>query len=148
MALGFALAWPTVTAADQQKSGQPSQQYGGSASGQRNLEDRVVARLADRGALASIEVRTNERGEVTLSGSAPSERAKQRALRTVRQTPGVRDVKDQVKVEPRMARTGATRTARLTTETASPFIRRSARAPVVMAAGWALLTTPAARRTA
>ena len=69
----------------------------------RLLEDRVFARLAQRDALADIDV-TATRDIVTLTGTVAREHAWRRAPRIARQTPGVRDVEDRLEVRPPDAR--------------------------------------------
>lgn len=57
------------------------------------LEDQVVIRLARSPALAGSQVKVaSEQREVTLTGALPSKKARERAERIARRTPGVRSV--------------------------------------------------------
>lgn len=90
---------------------QPKQQGGPPQGGrqdrqsrvERMLEDRVYVRLAEEawaGGDFDVQVQNNT---VTLSGTVPSEQAKQRMLRITRRTFGITDVRDQLKVNPSVA---------------------------------------------
>lgn len=50
---------------------------------------------------ASITVDTENRGHVRLQGTVPSETARAKALEVARSTKGVRDVRDDLRVEPK-----------------------------------------------
>jgi hypothetical protein len=71
----------------------------------RQLADRVFLRLAESPSLAMADIRvTADRQTVTLAGAVPSEEARRRAVWLAGTTPGVRDVRDQLSVDPAAAR--------------------------------------------
>lgn len=89
--------------AEQQRSTIRPEHWGQRGSG-RMLEDRVFLRLAER-AWAGADFKVAARGDtVTISGTVPTQEAKQRVLRVVRTTPGVVDVRDQLKIDASAAR--------------------------------------------
>jgi osmotically-inducible protein OsmY len=65
------------------------------------VEDRVYLRLAERAwAGADFKVSAERDGTIILSGTVPNDESRQRMLRIARRTPGVRDVRDQMRVDP------------------------------------------------
>ena len=93
----------------QQRSGpQPGRPQDRQSRIERMLEDRVYVRLAEQAwAGGDFDVQVQE-NTATLSGTVPSEQAKQRMLRIARRTFGITDVRDQLKVNPSVATPPAT----------------------------------------
>lgn len=74
------------------------------------LEDRVFVRLAEEAwAGGDFEVQADG-NTVTMSGTVPSEQAKERMLRVARRTLGVTEVRDQLTVDPAAGRASAAAT--------------------------------------
>lgn len=107
------VAAPTFSAADpQQQRGQ--EQRGQGAQQQRraaprddrsSLEDRVFVRLAERAyAGADFSIEDRGQGVVAIKGTVPSEDQRERVLRIVRRTPEVREIRDELRVDPPVAR--------------------------------------------
>jgi osmotically-inducible protein OsmY len=70
------------------------------------LQDRIYVRLAERAwAGADFDVKVN-RGVVTLSGTVPTEQAKRRIVSLARRTPGVMEVREQLRVDPAVGARG------------------------------------------
>ncbi len=67
---------------------------------ERLLEDQLYVRLAERAWVGGDFKASVNQGVVTLSGTVPSEQAKQKMLRIARQTAGVTDLRDQLRVDP------------------------------------------------
>lgn len=67
---------------------------------ERLLEDRVYVRLAERAWVGGDFKASVSRGVVTLSGTVPTEQNKQKMLRIARQTVGVTELRDQLRVDP------------------------------------------------
>jgi osmotically-inducible protein OsmY/sporulation protein YlmC with PRC-barrel domain len=90
---------------DQARGQQPTDQQ---ALQDRALADRAYSRLAEqaRGYIADVEIAAARNGEITLGGLVPDEQARQDALKIVRETQGVKNVVDQLKVDEK-AMTGA-----------------------------------------
>jgi len=90
----------------------------------RTIEGDVIVRLADTSGIgAGVRVRV-DRGVVTLTGDVPSERARARAERIARGTPGVAAVHDHLVVERRAPLPNATLSRSATrggTGTLSPY---------------------------
>jgi osmotically-inducible protein OsmY len=62
------------------------------------LADHVYLRLADRAwAGGDFKITTSD-GAVTIAGTVPSQEARLRVLRVIRRTPGVSDVRDQLRI--------------------------------------------------
>jgi hypothetical protein len=71
---------------------------------QSALQDRIFVRLAERAwAGKDFDITADDSGTVTISGTVPSDHARQRVLRIVRTTPGVQDVNDRLTVKPSSA---------------------------------------------
>lgn len=88
----------TPEAAQQRRSQQIERSGRAMQEGDRALEDRVLARIAERtGVGPDMQVRA-DRGTVTLSGTVSSEAAERRALRAARRTPGVTNVRDELQI--------------------------------------------------
>lgn len=69
------------------------------------LEDYIVVRLAER-AWAGKDFRISlHQGTATVSGTVPSQEAKQRVLRIVRRSPGVFEVNDELRIQEKPATT-------------------------------------------
>jgi osmotically-inducible protein OsmY len=64
------------------------------------LEDQLYVRLAERAWVGGDFRATVNQGVVTLSGTVPSEQSKQKMLRIARQTAGVTELRDQLRVDP------------------------------------------------
>ena len=69
-------------------------------------EDLLVMRLGDRRSFFSGMQVIVDQGVATLRGKVPSEAIESRALRIARRTPGVRSVRDQLKVDQDMRKAG------------------------------------------
>ena len=93
----------------------------------RALEDRVFVRLIESPMLGPDLTVKADGGVVTLSGTVGSEQAKQRALRTARRTPGVDEVKDQLRVDTSRAQRAGTGAAVNDTELAKRVAQQVAR---------------------
>jgi osmotically-inducible protein OsmY len=107
-------AWPALAQSSPGQDGsarQPAQ----TSRDQRNfgqwqnasLQDRIFVRLAERAWAGKDFKVAADNGTVTISGTVPSDNARQRVLRIVRTTPGVDDVKDQLQVKPSSAKAPA-----------------------------------------
>lgn len=86
-----------------------SSAQGGPSSSMRDggtqfLEDLVFVRLAERAWVGGDFDVSVQRGTATLTGTVPSEPTKRRIVRVVRGTPGVLEVRDQLRVDPAAAR--------------------------------------------
>jgi osmotically-inducible protein OsmY len=67
---------------------------------ERMLEDQLYVRLAEHAWVGGDFKATVHQGVVTLSGTVPSEQSKQKMLRIARQTAGVAELRDQLRVDP------------------------------------------------
>ena len=88
-------AWSQPAAAQQ-----PWPQASQMNAAERMLEDQLYVRLAERAWVGGDFKATVNQGVVTLSGTVPSEQAKQKMLRIARQTAGVTELRDQLRVDP------------------------------------------------
>lgn len=106
VALALSVAGWVHPAEAQQRSGQAAQQSQQNQQSQRMnasekmLEDQIYVRLAERAWAGSDFKATVNQGVVTLSGTVPTEQTKQKILRLTRRTPGVMEVRDQLRVNP------------------------------------------------
>jgi osmotically-inducible protein OsmY len=108
VAAGFAPVFADDTGRRDGRSG-PSAAQGGQTSSVRNSEGRFVedlafVLLAERAWVGGDFDISVQRGTATLTGTVPSEQTKRRIVRIVRGTPGVVDVRDQLRVDPAAAR--------------------------------------------
>jgi osmotically-inducible protein OsmY len=79
---------------------QPARERPQAGAIEGGLADRIYVRLAERAwAGADFDVRVRQ-GVVTLSGTVPDERAKQRILGVVHRTRGVSEVRDRLRIDP------------------------------------------------
>jgi osmotically-inducible protein OsmY len=98
-----ALGWTAVAATSVEA--QPSKSTPQSAAKQMNatermIEDRIYVQLAERAWVGADFKAAVQDNAVTLSGTVPTEQTKQRILQIVRRTPGVFEVRDQLRVNP------------------------------------------------
>ena len=90
-----------------QRQGQQQTQQGQGSNLNRLLEDFVLVRLSDEAWVGGDFKVTAEQGTVTVAGTVPSERAKARMLRIARETVGITEVRDQLRVQPASATAGS-----------------------------------------
>jgi osmotically-inducible protein OsmY len=88
-------AWSQPAAAQQPRPQAPQMN-----TAERMLEDQLYVRLAERAWVGGDFRATVNQGVVTLSGTVPSEQSKQKMLRIARQTAGVTELRDQLRVDP------------------------------------------------
>ena len=88
-------AWSQPAAAQQPRPQAPQMN-----AAERMLEDQLYVRLAERAWVGGDFKATVNQGVVTLSGTVPSEQSKQKMLRITRQTAGVTELRDQLRVDP------------------------------------------------
>jgi osmotically-inducible protein OsmY len=97
-------AAPATMAQNPARNTSPPTNNGARQSASANmLEDRVFVRLAEHalvGANVKIQVQS---GIVTIGGTVPNDVTRQRVLRTIGMTPGVQDVRDQLRLNPAAA---------------------------------------------
>lgn len=88
-------AWSLPVAAQQ-----PRPQAAPMNAAERMLEDHLYVRLAEGAWVGGDFKATVNQGVVTLSGTVPTEKSKQKMLRIARQTAGVTELRDQLRVDP------------------------------------------------
>jgi osmotically-inducible protein OsmY len=94
-------AAPVTMAQNPARDTSPPTNKGARQSASANmLEDRVFVRLAEHALVgANVKIQVQD-GIVTISGTVPDGATRQRVLRTIGMTPGVQDVRDQLRLNP------------------------------------------------
>jgi osmotically-inducible protein OsmY len=88
-------AWSSPAAAQQ-----PRPQASQMDAAEHLLEDQLYVRLAERAWVGGDFKASVNHGVVTLSGTVPSEQSKERMVRIARQTAGVTELRDHLRVDP------------------------------------------------
>jgi osmotically-inducible protein OsmY len=99
----------SVTAWSLPAAAQPQPQASPMDAAERLLEDQLYVRLAERAWVGGDFKASVNEGVVTLSGTVPSEQSKDKMLRIARQTAGVTELRDQLRVDPSVSAQGGGR---------------------------------------
>lgn len=101
LALAAAFTW-TATVADAQQNA-PQRQRAQTGGVDDRIEDYVLVRLAERAWVGGDFDVTVQDGTATLTGTVPSEATKARVGRIARRTIGVREIENNLRVNPSVA---------------------------------------------